>query len=154
MIWTALSRRLPPDVADDLTQHVLLTIFTKLEGFVPWHDDDAFERWVIVIYSRAARSHSSARCKAPVIPDPDVVERLTDAGAGPSTQLRNQDLLQAVERFVETLATPLRVMFEAITGEERLKEFSSLRGIPLRTAYRLRDKTRRLIAQELATPTS
>ena len=60
MLWRSLSKRLPADVAEDLTQQVILKIFVKLEDFVPWHDNDAFERWIMVISSRMITEHARA----------------------------------------------------------------------------------------------
>ena len=154
MLWRGLSKHFPADVADDLTQQALLTIFAKLDSFRPWHDDDAFDRWVNVISARAAsrRAMERRRARARERVGVDALVKVAAPGDGPSTRLRNRDLLRAVVAIVETLKTALREAALALIAGERVKDVAERQGLPLGTAYSRRRKLRQLLLRALMDP--
>jgi DNA-directed RNA polymerase specialized sigma24 family protein len=140
------------EVAEDLTQQVLLTVFERLESFEPWHDRDAFEHWVLVIATSQALKHR--RHGARFLPSSELVAVAADKAAGLSTMVRHRQQLAMFIRFMETLTPKLRRSAENLFRRGSCIAFAESEEIPLGTAHWRQVKVRRLFREYIKTPSS
>jgi len=148
MILGRLSGRVAQDVADDLTQQVLLKVFERLDNFEPAHEQDAFERWVKVVVANDFRAHLVRQQRRHVALDEATIQ---DNGGGLSSQLRSRRILDSLARAGNRLATPLREAAQNLLSGGRPRDLADKRGISAGAARWRHWRVRQLFRQLMAT---